>query len=69
MEQSVAELVGRAGLAEDPQAVGVIEEAQQPSRQVPAQCKPASHQGEPTPRAADEPDREPSREPAGESAR
>ena len=71
MEQRVAELVDRAGLAEHPQAVGVIEEAQQPPRQVAAQGKPASYQGEPTPCAEDEPDREPAREPnrgpAGES--
>jgi hypothetical protein len=49
LESGVAELVDRAGLAEHPATVGVVEEGHQPQWQLPTNREPSSRDGEPTP--------------------
>jgi hypothetical protein len=61
----VPELVRRAHLAEEPESVGVVEEAHKPPRKAARQSQPAPCDGERSPNALDERGRE--RSPKAES--
>jgi hypothetical protein len=71
LQASVAKLVGRAPLAEDPAAVGIVKEGHQLPGQPATKCQPCPRDGKPTPTRTDkeEPEREPTYQPAHQPER
>src|SRR6266545_4325644 len=69
LQAGVAELVDRAGLAEHPAMVGIVEKGHQLPRQLTTHRKPCLHDGELTPGGAAEPEREPDCDPGRRSGR